>query len=292
MMTTLLTGLAIGGIYAIVAMQYDLVYTATGIFNFAQASFVLLGSFMIYTLVQEQHWPVVLAVILAAAAVGVVALIQERLTIRPMQRSERLRLSHVSLLTTLGVASIVEGAMLTGWGSDPVAVPFPGSDDSIELLGGRVLPVELTLVVTAIVLTAIARLVLTRTRMGVTILATARDRNLAMIRGINVQRVSTMTFVTAGVLSGLSAILIAPVIYATYNGGHILIVACFAALAIGGFATQTGALVGGLLIGVIQSFAGYWFAPDHGMLAVLGFLLLVLLVRPAGLFGAPEGRAV
>lgn len=292
MMTTLLTGLAIGGIYAIVAMQYDLVYTATGIFNFAQASFVLLGSFMIYTLVQEQHWPVVLAVILAAAAVGVVALIQERLTIRPMQRSERLRLSHVSLLTTLGVASIVEGAMLTGWGSDPVAVPFPGSDDSIELLGGRVLPVELTLVVTAIVLTAIARLVLTRTRMGVTILATARDRNLAMIRGINVQRVSTMTFVTAGVLSGLSAILIAPVIYATYNGGHILIVACFAALAIGGFATQTGALVGGLLIGVIQSFAGYWFAPDYGMLAVLGFLLLVLLVRPAGLFGAPEGRAV
>jgi branched-chain amino acid transport system permease protein len=290
-MTTFWSGLAVGSIYTLVALQFDLIYTATRIFNFAQTGFLVLSALTSYVFLVEWHIPWLLIVVILTLGIAALSVAQEYLTIRPLMKHGGAD-SHGWLVTTLGAGSALQGIALLVWGPDPRTVPFPGGQDAFTILGGRVLPAELAVIVVAIVATFGMRIFLTRSRMGLATLATAADRDLAMLRGVNVTGVSVAAFAVGGGLVGATTAVIVPITFASVDMGQVMTMFAFAALAIGGFGTQTGTLLGGFIVGLVQAFCSLWIGPDAGPICILVLLLVVLCVRPAGLFAARGTRAI
>jgi branched-chain amino acid transport system permease protein len=290
-MTTFWSGLAVGAIYTLVALQFDLIYTATRIFNFGQVGFLVVSALSSYVLLVQWNVPWLVTVVVLTLGVAVLSVLQERLTIRPLAPAGGGD-SHAWVVTTLGVGSALQGLALLIWGPDPRTVPFPGGREALALLGGRVLPVELAVIALAIAATVGMRLFLTRTRMGLATVATAADRDLATLRGIDVGGVSLAAFAVGGALVGASTTLIVPITFASVSMGDTLIVFAFAALGIGGFGSQTGTLLAGCLVGLVQSFCSLWIGPDAGPIVVLALLLAVLWLRPTGLFAPARARTI
>jgi branched-chain amino acid transport system permease protein len=290
-MTVIWSGLVVGAVYAIVALQYDLIFTATGVFNFAQASYVVLGSFLVYQFVNLEHWPTWVFIIACAVVMAMACAIQEVISVRALQWTGRAS-QHTELVTTLGAASIIAGIALVKWGAQPLSVEFPGPSQTLTVLGGRVQPVGLLVIVVAILACLLSRVFLRRTRVGLSALATAEDRDGAALLGVNVSRLALGAFAVAGAVAGATVIVIAPITYASYDLGNTLVLKAFVALALGGFGVQYGGLIGGLLIGLIETETTYYFEADVAALLLLGLLLAVLLVRPQGLLGARGWRAI
>jgi branched-chain amino acid transport system permease protein len=292
LITTLWSGLTLGAVYAVVALQFDLVFGATGIFNFGQSGFIVLSSFFVYDLLGRHGWPVILVIPIITVATALLAVLQEQLTVRPLLRRRGGRAIESQLVTTLGAASVMEGIALLIWGSQPLAVPFFGSNRPLHALGGVVLPNELTMMATALVITGLAMFLLRHTTVGLMALATSENRSAAMLRGVNTRWVSMTSFAVAGAIAGVTAAILAPLTFASYDLGQSLVVSAFAALAIGGFGTPLGALLGGLIIGVLETFSDYLLDPNAGEIVVLGALLLALLLRPRGILGSRMARAI
>ncbi len=285
-MTTIWAGLAIGAVYALVAVGYNVVFTASGAFNFAHAQLMMLGIFVAYAGTVTLKLPIVVVFLLAAAVVGVVGAVEERVAIRPVSGTE----GH--LITTVGMASLLDGASQLIWGNQALQVPFFGPAGVWQLAGGRVLPVELLLIVVAVVLTVALVVVGRRTMLGLALLAVAEDREAALLRGVNVRRVALGAFVFSGLLAGALGPVIGPKTFAVATLGSALALKGFVALAMGGFGSLPGGLIGGLAVGLIEASTSRWLGSDYADLMVFGVLLLILLVRPTGLFGRVRERMV
>ncbi len=288
MVTTLWSGLATGAVYVLTALGYNLVFVTAGVFNFAQAQLVMVGTFVAYATTSQLHWPIGLAFVLGAAAGLCVGAVEERLAMRPIAG----RGAHGELVTTIGVAIALDGLAELVWGSQPLSVPFLGPSSSFALLGGRVLPDQVALVAAAALLTAVLLCWSRYTLTGIACLAASEDRQAAMLRGVNVRRFTFLAVAVAGGLGALFGPLIGPDTFAVYNLGDSLVAFAFVALAIGGFGSYGGALVGGLGAGVIQAFSEYYLGANESDLILLAVLLLVLSVRPAGLLARPSVRSV
>jgi branched-chain amino acid transport system permease protein len=287
-MTTVWSGLAVGAIYVLVGVAYNIVFLSTGVFNFAQAQFLMLGTFVTYTVVITLHMPFIAAIAAGLVIGAVISIVEERIAIRPLQGQGQ----HGELITTLGFAVLMAGIASLVWGSDPLPVPFFGSDRALTVLYGRVLPDELALIALASTMALGADLITRRTNLGLASLATAEDRIAAMLRGINVRTLSIGSFAVAGALCVAAGPLLAPKTFATFDLGDNLALKGFVALAIGGFGSHKGALVGGLITGLVEAGAARYFDVGYQNLAVFILLLGVLLVRPTGLFGERSHRAV
>jgi branched-chain amino acid transport system permease protein len=286
-MNTLFAGLTVGAIYALVAVGYNLIFVATGVFNFAQAQFVMLGTFIAYFFMVTVGvpWPVA---IVGGVAIGFLGgMVEERIAIRPLQG----RGMHGELVTTLGVAVLLDGLAVRLWGSDPLFVTF-GSSRPLDVLGGRLFVSDLTLIVLGVVLALGAELVLTRTIWGRMNLATAEDRDAARLRGINVGRLSLLAFGLAGALCMGMGVFVAAKTTALASLGDAFAIKGFVALAIGGFGSQKGALVGGMTAGLVEAVSARYLNASWQDISVFILLLVVLMVRPTGLFGEKEQRVV
>lgn len=288
-MSSLYSGLAVGAVYALVALGYNVVFLASRVFNFAQAQFVTLGTFVAVIVSVQYALPVLLAVPVGAVVGAAAGVLQERLTIRPLRRAGR-DPGHGDLITTIGVAIFIEGLVLVVWGPDARAVPFPAGDRPIPLLGGTVLPAEIALVVLAVVAGLVIAQFLRRTRFGLAALACAEDPEAAGLRGIDVRTLGIAAFAVAGGLAFAVAPVVGAKTLAVYSLGTVVALKSFVALALGGFGSQAGAVVGGFAVGLVEAATVRWLGSEYGLLAVLGLLLAVLLVRPAGIFGSPAGR--
>jgi branched-chain amino acid transport system permease protein len=287
-MNTVYAGLSVGALYVLVAVAYNMVFLATGVFNFAQAQFIMLGTFVAFTGLVTFHlpWPVV---IIAGAGLGaLVGLLEERVAIRPLQGLG----FHGELVTTLGVAVLLDGLAVLIWGSLPLPVDFIGPQSAITFLTGRVYPAELALIGIGISVAIGAELYSSRTLLGITNLATSEDRVAARLRGINVERLSLFAFALAGAVCMGLGLFVAAKTSASPDLGDNLAIKGFVALAIGGFGSQKGALVGGLTAGLIEAGAARYLSADYQNASVFVLLLIVLMVRPTGLFGEREQRVV
>ena len=287
-MTVIWSGLGVGAIYALVAVEYNIVFVATGVFNFAQAQLAVSGTFLAYFFATKAHLPWELVVLASAAGAAGLAVFEEFAAVRPLQGKG----GHGELVTTLGAAVAMEGAALLIWGSDPLRVPYPGPNQPLTVLRGRVLPVELALVAASIVVVVLLRWFMKRTMIGLACLAAAENRPAAMLKGVNVRMLSLLFFAVAGALAGATGILVGPVTYAVYDGGNALALMGFLALAIGGFGSQAGALVGGLGAGIVQALSLRYLGNDYANIVLFGMLVSLLLVRPQGLFGRSAQRLV
>ncbi len=287
----LLTGITVGSVYALVALGFTLIYNATGIINFAQGEFVVLGGLLFFTFFEVLHWPLALALLAAVVIVALVALACERLAIRPLM--DHAVLSRI--IVTIGLSVILRGVAKLIWGVDAHAVtPFSG--DTTLMIGGAVLQLQYLWVLglTALVVIAV-RLFFDRTLTGKAMQACAINPEAARLVGISVPRMVQASFALSAGISALAGAVIAPVTFASYDAGITLGVKGFCGAIIGGLGNGLGAVLGGLLLGVLENL-GVGLAPTGfaGLQDAFAFLvlLLVLFLRPQGLLSRQRTEGV
>jgi branched-chain amino acid transport system permease protein len=285
-MTVIWAGLASGAIYALVAMGYNFTMTTAGVLNFAYAHFIMVGSFVAAW--GLQHGYPLVVVILAAGVLGAaIGGLEERIAIRLLPTGS----THTELVTTVGVGTVLTGLAIVLFGSDPMPVPILRTS-LVHLFGATVSVIELMLIGIAIILGAVLHIWTRRTRSGLASLARSEDREAAMLRGVNVRRLSLLAFVAAGAIGGLLGPVVGAKTFASAFLPIVLAIKGFTALTLGGVGSQLGALLGGLSIGLVEAAAQYWWGVNAGDIAVFVIFLAVLLTRPHGLFGEREARLV
>lgn len=286
-MTIVWAGLSLGAVYALVALCLNITHANTGIFNFAQPHYLMVGAFVGYEL--QSRWGVPLPLILLGCAIigGLIGYVEERLAIRTLSGSR----GHAVLVTTIGFAVVLEGFVIVAWSTDPYAFRFMESAQALDLLGGRVLPVDLVLIALAFSLMVLL-VMIQRTKWGLAGSAATMDSDVARLRGINVERVTTGAFIAAGALAGALGPLVGSKIGIVHSMGNSLVVLAFAAFAIGGFGSYVGCIVGGFITGLLQLATTYQFGNDLPLIILLTFLLIMLLLRPTGILGARSLRSV
>lgn len=287
-MTIIWTGIALGSLYAIAAVLYNITVATSGIFNFAAAQYIMVGVFVAFVVQGELNLPTILAVPIGAAIGALIGWLTELASIRPLQD----KTGWAPLVTTVGASVIIEGVIYAIWGSDPRSVKSMLPSDSFSIFGGRLQVTDLAIIIAAVVLCLVAHLVHSRTRFGLMGRAMTNAPDTAAIRGINTKRLVTSSFVLAGALGGAAGVLIAPKTGAVFSLGATLVVFAFAALTVGGFGSYIGCLVGGLAVGLIQAHTERYIGSSYPLLIIFGTLLVVLLIRPTGLFGDRRIRLV
>jgi branched-chain amino acid transport system permease protein len=281
------TGIALGGVYAMVGLAFNLIYSATRLFVFSLEAVVALGGILSYITMADWHaaWPtaVALSCAVGAAAGAVLDLVGRR----PLVGRTR-NLQTSVLLVSIGISIAADAAMGVTFGASPRQVPGYVTSQPFHL--GAV-PVQWSYVIimaVTVIIAAAVELALHTTRIGHRLRVLQEDTETAQLFGIRIGAVSTGVFVLAGLLAALSGFLITPLYGASSTAGNQLILPVFVALALGGFGSFRGAIVGGVLTGLAEGIAPLYF--DSGVVTVLLFAVVVtvLLVRPIGVFGRPE----
>ncbi len=292
MVTTLLAGLSLGAIYAIVGIGYNIVFISSRVFNFAQAHFLMIGAFVMVELGQVFHLPFGLTLLIGAAVGAAIGALEELLAIRRLATRMNGPSGHSELVTTLGIATILTGLAVAFFGSDPQQITELANLPAFDLLGGRTNTIDVLLIAAAIVLALIVGLVTRRTMVGLSSLAASEDRSAAMLRGVNVSSLGLIAFAVAGGLLALLGPLVAAKTYATYDLGDTLAVKSFVSVAIGGFGSYFGAVLGGFIVGVLEMVSAFYLGSQWQSLVVFVLLLVVLVALPNGITGRARERAV
>ena len=287
-MLTIWSGLAIGASYVLVAIGFNIVFVASGTFNFAQPQYLMIGAFIGYSVVVTWKMPVFVAILLGAGIGFAIGAAEEWIAVRPLAGSG----AHGELVTTVGWSVVMQGSALLIWGSDPRAVPGGGADHLIDIGGGRLSVNDITLIIIAVALALGAHLWFRRSRHGIASLATAEDRQAAMIRGINTRVLSTVAFGVAGGLMGALGPVVAPKTFAIFTLGSVLVLKAFVAMAVGGFGSYIGVLIGGFVVGIAEAEASRYWGTDYVNLTIFVILVGVLMLRPQGLLGQKGERVV
>lgn len=287
-MTLVWSSIALGAVYAIVAIGYNIVFIASRVFNFAQAQFVMIGAYVAVVAGTTLGLPLPVALLLCAIVGAVLGMIEEFVAVRWLYTRDQ----HNVLVTTLGAATILSGVALVTFGSQPRTVPYFDSSTTLDLLGGRVGVADLLVIAVAAALAILVALITRRTTIGLTALAAAEDRSAAMLRGINVRWLAVGAFALAGAALAVAGPVVASKTYVNFDLGDNLAVKGFVVLAIGGYGSQTGAIIGGLAVGFLEIFAARYLGSDWRNVAVFVVLLVIMAIRPHGIFGRAEGRTV
>lgn len=279
-----LTGLTLGSVYAIVALGFNIIYNATEIINFAQGEFVMLGGLFMVTFVHSLGLPLPLAFPVAVAAVTLVGLMMERLAIYPLKNPGVLTL----IIITIALSILVKGLAMFAWGKDPYSLrPFTG-DKPIPFFGAVLMPQALWVIGVTLVLVVLLTLFFERTIIGKAMSACAYDREAASLVGINVRRMIMLSFMLSAALGAAGGILITPISLMEYDRGAMLALKGFGAAIVGGLGSFYGAVAGGFLLGLVESLGAGLIHSGYKDAMALVLLLLVLFVKPSGIFGQIE----
>jgi len=285
-MTTIWGGLSDGALYALAGIVFALPLVRCGLINFAQTYYIVLGNYLVFDMTNS-HWSWVLMLVLLGAVGGVLGGVQEILTVRPTKGRH-----ETALVTTVGVGIAVSGVILAHWGATPGVVPFFGGNNPFTLLGGRLAPDDLVLIILALVVAVGFHLAVGYTRWGLLGRASMADGTVAMLRGLNIPRLRTSAFILASALSCSLALFAAPKMGASLDPALNLALFAFAAAAIGGFGSFAGTAFGGFFIGIVGAFAARYLGADWVDIVIFGILAGLLVLRPQGLFGAPQVRVI
>lgn len=286
-MTLVWSALGTGAVYALIALGYHLTLVAANVVNFAFANVLIFCAFVSLWVMNEHGWPFALALVLCAAVGIALSVIEERVAIRPLAGAS----THSELVTTVGAATVITGLAVVLFGSDAKRVPIL-QGNTFEILGGRMQLVDLVLVVVAVLLAVLVWLGFTRTRLGLASMARSENREAAILRGIDVRGLSLGMFIVAGAIAGLLGPLIGAKTLASGAVPLVLAIKGFIALTLGGVGSHWGAIAGGLLIALGEVGTEYVLGVNFGNFAVFAIFVVVLLVRPNGLFGVSQGRTV
>ena len=286
MVQTLVNGLVLGALFAVLATGLTLVYGVMEVPNFAHAGVLTVGAYAMYALDAYAGLPFWVAVAVGILAAGLVSLLTDVLAYR-FVRDRPLAAPAVAL----GLLLILDNSMLRAFGGEGKALTPPYASRTIHL-GDTVALSAVKLAVIVISLVSILALgfVLTRTSIGRTVRAVSQDREAAAILGIPIQRQYSVAFFISGILAGTAGLAFAPTTAVTPYMADQIILSAFVVVVLGGLGSVRGAIVGGLVLGVIESFAATYVSASYQTAFGFAVLLVVLVVRPAGLFTTSAGR--
>jgi branched-chain amino acid transport system permease protein len=282
------SGIASGGIFASLALALVLIYNAMGLVNFAQGEMAMFATFIAYTLIEHglSYW-IALPLTLAIAFIGGVAI--QRLVIRPVERAPVLTL----VIITLGLATLFNGLAGFLFGYVPRSFPSPFSVQTVNVLGAFISYQDLGVIGVSAIVLLLVYLLLQRTTLGLSMRAAAHNPDASRLLGVRVSWMLALGWGLASLAGALSGIMVAPVLLLEPNMMQTIIIYAFAAAVLGGIESPLGAVVGGLIVGVTVNLAGAYLVGGDLQLA-LAFLIIVivLIVKPNGLFGRPSVRRV
>ncbi len=279
-------GLAIGSIYSLIAIGFSMIFRATGLLHFAHPDLMMIGAMIGYTIATRTQAPLLAVFIVAGVGVAILSALIDRVGFRPLRRKGAL----VNLIiATIGWSIVLVNVAIFVWGTEPLAYPQKYLPKGTTVGGLVIVPQNLLMLAVGLIAMIALQLFFSRTRTGQALRATAENPTAARLMGIPVERMMTVTFLLSGFLAGGAGVLIASIVYANFDLGLIGIKS-FAAAVLGGFGQIGGAMVGGLVLGLIESLGAFYISSAFKDLIAYSLLILVLLVRPTGLFGSGRGR--
>lgn len=286
----IVAGLTAGAIYALVAMSFNVIFAATGVLNFAQGDLFMAGAMLCALLYGELGMSAPLAFVITAGAVACIAVLEERLAVRKAMSAGRGAMGWV--LATLGFSIVLASVFALTMGPD-IRQPRSFFDSKPRnLLGISVSNQQLSLIIAAILVAAVLYWFYQRSTMGVAMRALSQDAEAAAMRGIPTGRLGAVAFAISGMVIGMAGFMAAPVVGAYPSMGFAFALQGFIAAAVGGIPQIKGALIGGLALGLIESFGAHYMGAGYRRALVFAVLIAVLAIKPAGLFGRLSARVV
>lgn len=276
----LFSGLALGSIYALVALGFVLIIRATNVVNFAQGDFAMLGGFAMVAFLSSglPYW---IAILCALVAMGIFGLIFNLGVYYPLRHRSYLPV----IISTLGASIFMQNAVLYFFGPQPRPMEKVFKTSGIEVGGVFMDTQYLTILGVTAIAVAFQYFLFERTLFGKKLQATSQDKDMARLVGIPVATMIAFTFIYSAILGGVAGILVSPVLFVSIGMGSIIALKAFSATVIGGFGDVTGSIVGGLLLGVVESFGAHYISVPYKDAFAFLLLFIFLLVRPQGIFG-------
>ena len=279
---TLISGLSLGSIYALIALGYTMVYGIAKMLNFAQGDIIMVGAYAVITAVFTMGLPPFIAILISIALCALLGIVIEFLAYRPLRQAQPLAV----LITAIGVSYLLQNLALLIYGSEQKAFPTIVALPTVHIGGVYIDGITLaTLVVTAVIMVALS-LFINKTRMGKAMRAVSEDKEAAELMGISVNRTITVTFAIGSALAGVAAIFYgAAYTYIRPTTGAMPGIKAFTAAVFGGIGSIPGAMLGGILLGVIEQLSKTYISTLWADAIVFGVLVVVLVVKPTGLLG-------
>ena len=277
----LATGLAMGSIYALVALGFVLIFNAVNVVNFAQGEFVMVPAFVAVWVMTALKLPFPLVYLIILIFMGVFGIIFQRLAYYPLRNRTFLPV----IISTIGVSIFLKNAAQLVFGAEPLLMTRPTSADVLNLAGVFIDPQHVVIIVVTLIMLVFQYVFFEKTSLGKKMQATAQDKEMARLLGIRVSKMIVITFVYSSILGGVAGILIGPIFYVSKEMGAMLGLKAFCSTIVGGFGSVPGAILGGLFLGVIEVISAYYISSAYRDAFAFIILILVLLFRPQGFFG-------
>lgn len=274
------SGIALGMIYALIAFGYQLTFATSSTLNFGQGEALMLGSLVGLTLVGHMsYWLMIPLVLVFGALQGIFV---ERVAVLPALKTKS---EFGWIMTTISLAIIFKNVAENIWGRDDLTFPSPLSMEPLQFFGIRVLPMEIMVVVGALAIMLAVEIFNRKSIYGKAVMATSNDRDAAGLMGINTGLVITFSYALSSMTAGFAGVLVAPLTLTGATMGVVLGLKAFSVAIIGGLNSGMGVIVGGLILGIAETTTGYYISTGYKDVPGLLLLLLVLSIKPAGMFG-------
>jgi branched-chain amino acid transport system permease protein len=284
----LLSGLTTGSTYALIAIGFSLIHNATGIVNFAQGEFVMLGGMFMITFYSFLKIPLLPAFFLTTFSVAAVGLLLERGPIRRAKSKEIL----ILVMITVGASIFIKGLSMILWGKNPMTLPPFSGEAPLVFWGAAVMPQSIWIFGITVSVVLALNYFFQGTLTGKAMRAVAASRRSALLTGIPVDRLILLSFTLSGALGAVAGIILTPITTTSYDVGIMLGLKGFSAAILGGYGSMPGAVVGGLLLGVLESLAAGLISSEYKDALAFLILLTVLFLKPNGILGQGRLRRV
>jgi len=274
-------GLAMGSIYALVALGFVLIFNAVNVVNFAQGEFAMVPAFVAVWLMSSLNIPFALTCVITVIFMGVFGIVFQRIAYYPLRHRTFLPV----VISTIGVGIFLKNGAQIIFGAEPLSMPRPTSATALNMLGLFVDPQYVVVILCTLALLGFQHFFFEKTMLGKRMLATAQDKEMARLLGIRVATMIAITFAYGSILGAAAGILVGPIFFVTKDMGAMLGLKAFCSAILGGFGSVPGAIMGGIFLGVIEVFASYYISSAYRDAFAFIILILVLLLRPQGFFG-------
>lgn len=284
----ILSGLSTGAIYALIGIGFAIIYNATNIINFAQGEFVMLGGMLTVFLHGTLQLSLPFAIAAAVVISTIVGALFERLAISPLKNAEPINL----IIITIGGSILMRGLAMLLWGRDTHALPTFSGNDPIMLYGATLLPQNLWIFGITLVIIIANRIFFNHSVSGKAMRACSFNRRASSLVGIDVKRMVLFSFAISSAMGSMAGIIIAPLTMTSYDVGIMLGLKGFCAAIVGGMSSGIGTVAGGLIVGILESLGAGLISSGYKDAIAFIILLLILFIRPQGLFRKEETERV
>nr|CRH04347.1 Conserved protein of unknown function. Inner-membrane translocator [Candidatus Magnetococcus massalia] len=281
------TGITVGAAYALVGLGFAIIYNASGVVNFAQGEFVMVGAMTAIGALNGGA-PLPVAIVAALLATILVGMALERFAVSPAKNASVITV----IIITIGASVFIRGAALLIWGKQLHTLPHFSGDEPIHIGGATMLPQNLWVLGVTVVLVLLVRYFFNTTLLGKAIRACSENPMAAELSGIPVRRMMLFSYGLSALLGAAAGVLIAPITLASYDAGMMLGLKGFCAAILGGMGSAMGAVAGGVTLGVLESMGAGLISSGYKDAIAFIVILLVLFFKPSGLFGAKQGERV